>query len=507
MIRRTVTRFRCSAVALSTALLLAGSGTGAAQQSESRRLLDAGASHYHRGEIAEAIQSYENAIDLLVEQERLDEAFGATMTLGAIERTTGRFIDAAERYRRAALTMPEHARAAEAHRLAALSVADALRDASPEQRDALAGAYETLLEEHLEHWGKAETAGDVRIWLGRLLLGRGDWDGARQAVGDINAEAPQFGEKIELVAESYEREGEAIGSGDEAARRDRAAVVAGATKELLPVITGSDNRWPEAWSEVQRTAALAIARLHLGYSPGPSVYAERLLTTALAAPVKAGAGEENKAGSRWEVEARTLLIVALARNEKFAAAREQIPLLAAAEPSKILMAVEQIDETVEAIGLDDAAKRRECAAIMLPLLELAGKGGATDADTAGEIGRLRARAALAAGDKDTAIAEVAALAKASPQDLKRQIEYAVLLSQSAEREDLRAALGVWQKIENQGGSHSDAWREARRRRIELLKRLGEREEAEKLARLTALLYPGWLESASTGEGAAGKNRE
>src|SRR5262249_45388407 len=70
------------------------------------------------------------------------------------------------------------------------------------------------------------------------------------------------------------------------------------------VITGPDNRWPERWTDADRTAALAAAGLVVAYQPGSASDAEDLLRRSLA-----GAFDTPLA---WKISAQAQLVVAVA---------------------------------------------------------------------------------------------------------------------------------------------------------------------------------------------------
>jgi hypothetical protein len=105
--------------------------------------------------------------------------------------------------------------------------------------------------------------------------------------------------------------------------------------------------------------------------------------------------------------------------------------------------------------------------------------------------RLRASALDVAGHRQEALAAFAQLAEQMPDDGRVQESYAALLAGSDSAAELREALPRWQQVEQRSRAGSPRWRRARQARIDLLTRLGDDEAAEKLQRLTRLLYPDW----------------
>ena len=101
-----------------------------------------------------------------------------------------------------------------------------------------------------------------------------------------------------------------------------------------------------------------------------------------------------------------------------------------------------------------------------------------------------------AGDRPAALAQYAALAAQSPDDAEIQERYAAYLAASDSPAELRESLARWHRVEWRSRRGGLRWRRARAARIDLLTRLGDRMEAEKLLRLTRLLYPDWNDEAN-----------
>ncbi|MCI0333408.1 MAG: hypothetical protein L0228_09315 [Planctomycetes bacterium] len=328
------------------------------------------------------------------------------------DRAAGRFAAAARKFREFALSHPEQARSAEAHRIAILCTTDLLRETAPGARATIAETYEELLQEHLRAWPTQATADDVRMWLGRLLAGRCDWSASVAVLQPVRPTSAHYVESVMLVADCYGHQLRQLDANGPPNAQQRAELLAAATRYLQPVITGADNRWPNPWSELQRDTAVSLARLHVRYADPTSPYAVQLLSAALQGNSDV---EDPKAGENWRSTARTLLVVALARNGKVADA----------------------------------------------------------------------------GDRRAALAHYAAAADETPDDGDVQEQYAMLWAASNSPDELRQSLARWQAVESRSRRGGERWRRARRARIELLTRLGDSAEAEKLVRLTRLLYPDW----------------
>jgi hypothetical protein len=417
-----------------------------------------------------------------------DDAFVAAMAAAAAEREAGRHAAAAEQYRRLSLRYPNHGRASAAHRAAILYMAVVLRESEPGDRAALVTSYEQLLREHLTRWPTHASADEIRLWLGQLLVGRRDWADAVEVLQSVDPTSAHFSESVHLLVRCYEAQLRRIEGHGEAAEQQRAQLLAAATGYLQPIITGPDNRWPDSWSKLQRESAVALARLHLRFSEKPSPYAERLLTAALSGTPAIAESEDSQARA---AAARLVLVEALARNGKVAEARAALEQLENVSIESLRQTMTGIDGLL-ADDSQSAADNRELGELALSIVRLIeARRSELDAAAMRRLDAWRAAALAAAGDRAAALAHYAALATQWPDDGTIQERYAALLADSDSSAELRQALARWQEVESRSRRGGPRWRRARKARIDLLTQLGDRNEAEKLSRLTRLLYPDW----------------
>ena len=143
---------------------------------------------------------------------------------------------------------------------------------------------------------------------------------------------------------------------------------------------------------------------------------------------------------------------------------------------------------------DVAKELGELAMEMVRQLE--GRKADLDVRTRAALEMYRATALAAIGDRHGAANLLAQLAAQSPDNGDIQERYAQLLAGSESVSEQRQALAAWAAVEQRSRPGGDRWQRARRARIELLHRIGDREEADKLLRLTRLLYPDWERSES-----------
>jgi hypothetical protein len=342
-----------------------------------------------------------------------------------------------------------------------------------------------LLNEHLEHFSTQPTSDEIRLWQGQLLVARGDFSAAIAALQQVRPDSTRYLASVKLVAQCYGSQLQAVDRGGEAAKAEQAQLLASATQFLQPIIVGRENRWPASWSEVQRETALELARLYIRHSNRSSVYAEQLLTAA----VRWGGDAETEEVVLWRGSTQALLVAALARQGKVNEARSLVNELEYAPPTVLvetLVYLEDSEAEPQAVG--------QLSLAVVRLIDARHKE--LDAVQLAKVDRHRAAALAATGDWAGAATQYAAIAAASPDDGEIQEKYAALLGQSDSQEHLRLALAQWSAVEKRSRRGGERWLRARRARIEILTRLGEQAEAEKLVQLTRLLNPGW-DAAST----------
>jgi hypothetical protein len=354
-------------------------------------------------------------------------------------------------------------------------------------------AYAALLEEHLRIWPSNETSDNVRMWHGRLLVSRRDWPRAIAALQQVRPQSEFYTESVKLVAQAHDQQLQQLANDSGQSADQRKILLAAATQYLQPIITGPANRWPATWTDAQREAALGLARLHLRYAERSSPYAAQLLTAALQG---ASLSMKLDANSNWRTAASLTLVAALARNERVGEARTLFTQVKSEAPDLLLEALPTI--VAEIPLATTTAARKDLGELALSLVQrLDAVSGKLDEKSLAQLNAGRAAALAAIGDRTAALTQYGALAAQYPDDADVQEQYAALLAASDVPVDLRNALAQWQAVEVRSRRGGDRWHRARAARIHLLSRLGESEQAEKLTRLTRLLYPDWNEGAQS----------
>lgn len=259
---------------------LVGSTFAADSSSTTAAPLQHAAEHYYRaGQYAKAIATYDQAAERYRAEQNRDGGFAAERTAAAIALEGGQFQEAAARFRRLALGSLDRDDSAIAHREAILALAAAAQQAPPEKQQETINAYILACREHLSHWPQHLTGDEVRSWLGRILVDRGQWAAAIEVLGPLENDSPYAEEAMPQLARAYREQ--VVRATNEPTRRE---LVATATARLQGTIVDQERRWPSNWTDGQRKTALELARMQLSQGEGGAEYAHRLLTAARRMP-------------------------------------------------------------------------------------------------------------------------------------------------------------------------------------------------------------------------------
>ncbi len=396
---------------------------------------------------------------------------------------------AMEQFRQLAMARPEDQESPELHRQAILAAASFLRASSPTDRESVAKTYESLLVEHLRVWPHAATANEVRVWLGKLFVRRREWANAISTLQPVALDANTAADAVPMLVEAYEQEIRRISPRDSQAAAKRTQLLATATRSLQPIITGSDNRWPNPWSAAQRQAALGLGCLHIRYGEASSPYATQLMTAMLR---DAAADSDEKEAESVVASGHAILVASLMRSGRTDEALLFIERVAAASAESLYDSLAMVMDKITETPTSDAARRERLSQVALKLLGfIEPKSAELEAASRDKLRLYRAAALAASGDREQALTQYAALVVELPNNGDVQEQYAALLGDTTVPEELQKSLEQWKGVERRSRVGGDRWRRARHARIEVLSRLGETAEAAKLDRLTRAQYPDW----------------
>ncbi|HEY5315277.1 MAG TPA: hypothetical protein VIK18_22285, partial [Pirellulales bacterium] len=180
-------------------MLVAGAAARSPGTGEAAVLIKAAETFFRAGRTGEALAAYDRARQRAEHDGQPQAAFDAGFTAAAIEHEQKHYAEASRRFRALSLEFPKQDRAAEAHLLAAYDTAQ-LADANhPKSID----EYAALLDEQVKLWPTAPSTDTARLWLGKMLESRRQWEQAIAAYRAIPASSPQFAEAVDAIGRCW----------------------------------------------------------------------------------------------------------------------------------------------------------------------------------------------------------------------------------------------------------------------------------------------------------------
>lgn len=426
------------------------------------------------GRVDEALATYDRAAAAFAESGNAAERFSAALTAATLEKSRGELSSAVERYRRLALSQPTHELAAAAHQAAILALADQLRDEPAVSDGTAVSLYAELLAEHISTWKDSPTADDARWWQAQFLASQNRLAEALAALAQIATSSEHAQQAVELAGNLYVRLLDLSRRESDQSRE----LLLHATAHLQPLVLEADQRWPKSWTPLQRSAAIALARLHLQYGPHGQEYAQRMLLSALR-----GAPPPEP---EWRTDAAPLLIVALVRGGQ---SGEALKWLEQTSGQRASDALALLDALLAELQSAPASQESALAGVLLSAVDRVATGSKNDAEMHSLLVRYRAAALAGLGRDQEALTIYTKLAPQRPRDGDVQEGYARLLGRSDSSAGREQALRQWRAVERGSRQGGPRWFRARLAHIELLKQLGRHDEAAKLLALTRLSHP------------------
>ncbi|MCO6454427.1 MAG: hypothetical protein J5I93_03845, partial [Pirellulaceae bacterium] len=429
------------------------------------------ANFFRRGELDEAVATYDEAAQAATQADAPQQAFALAYKAALIEQQRQRHADAGQRFRQLARALPSHDSAARAHLLAAWNLAQAAR-----QRPDLLAQYEQTLRDHLSLWPASDTAGQAAQWLGALGESRQEWAEALQAYGQVPAGSPQLDAALEGAARCWSQTlRQQADSGQPVLPLARQAIA-----WFDRLVLSDDGRLPERWSTAARRAALEAAELRLTYDPQGHLAAERMLDAAAQGPPPPDAA--------WTEAANQLRIVALAAQAGRAA--DIVPLieqLAGGDPRRLIQVVARLDS----VAADaPAARANELGRLQLQVLQqLQPQFARLPADDQLRLKKFAAQALVRTGDRAQAARHWQDLVQAQPRDGQMQEAYAQFLLDGSQTADWRQAAERWRIVASGSEKQSPRWWRAKYGLALALFKLGERQQAAERIEYLLLTTP------------------
>lgn len=419
---------------------------------------------YLQGDVDQALLTYDDAAGQARRKGDSQAAFDLAYKAALVEQKRLRHLAAADRLRILANSSRGRAQAAQAHLLAAWNAAQAARsDASA------APLYEELLREHLAAWPNGESADQARIWLGKLLEASSNWAGAIDAYSGVPRTSAHYAAAIAAAARSWR---------NELARRDAANnAVSDAAAEAIrffrQAVAGPENRWPERWTDADRTAALAAAEFIASYQPGSASDAEEILRRALAGSPDATAA--------WRTSAQAQLVVSLAaQGGRQNDALTELRAVGGASTDQMFAVLDRLSRIAAGSG-----ERGRASIANVQLATVVMLANSRDQFSPGQqltLDRVRADGLAALGRIEEALAVYQQLARSNLDNEEIQRGYARLLLSSADSARLSKALEQWRLVASRAKPRSEPWYEAKYSVALAQFKLGDRAAATALLR-------------------------
>jgi tetratricopeptide (TPR) repeat protein len=261
---------------------------------------------------------------------------------------------------------------------------------------------------------------------------------------------------------------------------------------------------------LQRSVALALARMHLRWMDNGPEYAARLLASALA--------EADEAEPEWTALARTLWAAALVgsgqQEQALQVATETFQDPEQRTPENALALAEALRFPSGPGGGQGPDVRQGAARLIVTVAELLGPVAFDPSKD--EPGAVVPAAAASArwidpewqahpewqatwahavgiawdllGNRARALDAIRRQVALVPDNGDALETLATMLAATGETESRRQALSTWHQVERRSRAAGSRWWRAREARLELLRQLGEKAQASKLEQMTRVLY-------------------
>lgn len=414
---------------------------------------------YREGKLREAVELYDKAAARAFSEGATGRAFEVSRTAAAVLQEVGDSSEAGARLRRLATGAPDHPDAAAAHHAAIVCLAQ-----SSLQSKEAGEEYADAMVEYLEQWPHGKSAEETNRWLANWRLANGQWQEAMQLCEEVVSGAPRYAEYLAVYGLAASQQIAHLSSKEEAKQLAQQA-----TSKLLPLVTGEHNRWPKQWTETQRNAALALARVHMAFGESGPQYPYRLLNAA--------ASGDPKPSGAWSDQALPLLVTACVEAGEFEKAATWSQRLPESSAESVKPLVGSLVERVL-----EGGDRRAIGELLLGLTERFSDEASSDAPQMGRVAGW-----IATGKIEVALRELA-LREKGPADRTVRRLSALALSQRADEESRQEAMAIYRDLEIENRPGGPGWYRARLSRMELLIAMGQRSDAQKLLKLTQALY-------------------
>lgn len=444
-------------------------------------------SEYLAGRIEPAIESYSTAAELARENGVANVEVDVVYALAALLAKARRWEDVRQRVRALVKAYPQHAKSPEVNLLALYAAGNLYdSDRTAERR----ADYERELRGHRQRFPDSPTVSEAAFLEGQL----------EETSGNLSEAIAIY----QQVKAGHVREAQALAGIGRCAvallshQRETGKRNPQLEQRALELVSAGLKQSPEdaaGWNDAQVEQAYHAVKVLLLIEPPRFAEAERRLAQLDAALVVRGEPTE----LRTEIARRTgmLRLIAEAGQGRLQNAEAWLKSLDAVEVRDQLAAVEELSQ-IE-IASPEPSRRR---LIELQLASAESLNSRRDQLTPAQQRRLDlalAPAYLATAQPTNAIAVYQRLFDGSAKDLEFTRQFGRLLSARTEPGCRKLARACWQRVEKSYRQGTPDWLAARARVIDGHLQLGERDEAQKLLKVTTLLYAKAINEAQLSE--------
>jgi TolA-binding protein len=441
-------------------------------------------SAFSGGRTDEAIERFGEAAAKAHRDNRAELAFHFAYTRASIEIKARRWEDAAADLLELTELFPKNPRTPEAHLLAAYALGKAYDQKPTASRRE---EYTRALEEHRTRFGEGPTGPEATWMLSSLFERRGKISAALELYKSIPANHGRSAAAQIAVARSYEKILDRLRALGEPLDEWQGEAV-DSLRKITGIANGASKPAPNAEPEV----VVRLARIWLKARPPQFQAADRLLAFAEAVLEKKTSAEPPTAESPspfadLRAQVRQLQVVSLAGQGRYQDARDVLQRLSQTKPAELL----QILDGIAPLQSDDQKDPyHDLGKLQLEAaLKLNEHRAALAAPQQRRLDECLARGFAATGEPARGIEIYEQLLARSPRDRSLLLAYARLLGKCGTDDCLKKALAIWQKLEAMYEAATPEWFAMRYETCRTLVLLHDPAEADKLLKVTRLLYP------------------
>ena len=449
---------------------------------------------FSSGQADEALQRYDNAIAVAKKRPSAD---GITNLLLELRDSRASLLFQAKQFDEAAVAFrelaeaPRHERSAATHLLWAFCLGKQFEsDPTDVHRSDFVAALSSLRERYTDQ----PEASEASWLLGQTLERQQQFFEAIDSFASVSEKHARYDEAWAVIARCHEKnllrlrsDGKPTADAEEAAIKQlmpRAQFILQASGAALAPRANDEapdsrraNAAPLAMNAARSELLVRFARLLLEKKPADDKTADQLLAVVIAQ------SQERD----WLRAAKQLRVVSLAGQRRIDEADRLIESLEASGPDELLSLLD---------GLNAVAARSDIGTQRL-VAELQLRASQSLADSPSKLTepqrvrmwKARAEAFAATGQPSKAVAVYQQLVEKSPRDPKLLRTAAELFESLDSTAGNQQAKTAWRKLEGLLKAGSVEWLDARWHVIRSCRKVGEHAEADKLLKVTKLLYP------------------